>query len=232
MPLYTLKTAPKNPHAWRPAYAPNLAGPVDEFAIITREDGKRQWTYKGQALYTYVEDYAPDDLNGLLAQNDARLALAYQNFMPASVRIENVPFHGLVMVNAQGLTLYAESRSRGRRDGYGQAKAVGTKGCVDECLKEWKPLLAGPRDVASGFWDIYDRPDGSRQWAYQGSALYTYAGDKRLGDFEGDNREIIVYGDPEGKNYDLVTLAGGNRGPDFRPYAGAGFHWHIVGFYD
>jgi predicted lipoprotein with Yx(FWY)xxD motif len=227
MPLYVLRTQPKNPRVWNPMYAPDLAGRVGDFSIIVGKDGKRQWAYKGQALYSYRGDYSADDLNGLAAQPDARVALAYQNFMPRSVHVGFIRFHPPMLVTSTGLTLYGQSVGAG----FGYASSsVATRGCVDECLRTWKPLLANAHDVASGFWTVLDRPDGSKQWAYKGGPLYTYVGDKRFGDMEGDNQQVIVYGDPDGKNYDLVTLAGGNRGPDFRPYAGAGFHWHLISF--
>ncbi len=241
MPLYLLKTPPKNPPAWTVMYAPDLAGPVGDFSIVLGKDGKRQWAYKGRGLYSFNGDYSTDDLNGLTEQSDARPALVYTNFIPGAVHIEFVPMRGPLLVTSEGLTLYAQSRgARGggrmvrgsNRITYGEARAVGTRGCVEDCLKRWKPLLAGANDVASGFWEIQDRPDGAKQWAYKGGPLYTFVDDKHLGDVEGNGRDVIVYGDPQGKNFDLVSLAGGNRGPDFRPYAGAGLHWHVISFYD
>jgi predicted lipoprotein with Yx(FWY)xxD motif len=227
MSLYILRTQPKNPRAWTPMYAPDLASSVGDFSIFVRKDGKGQWAYKGQALYSYTGDYAANELNGLAAQSDARPALVYQNFLPRSVQIAFPRFHNPILVTSAGLTLYGQSV--GANFGYASS-TVATRGCVGDCLRMWTPLLAAPRDVASGFWTIQDRSDGSRQWAYKGGPLYTYIGDKRPGDMNGDNKQDIVYGAADGSNYDEVTLAGGNRGPDFRPYAGAGFHWHVIGF--
>src|SRR6185295_9654982 len=43
MPLYVMKTAPKNPRVWTPMYAPLVAQPVGDFTVATREDGTKQW---------------------------------------------------------------------------------------------------------------------------------------------------------------------------------------------
>ena len=50
--------------AW-PAFTvanPALAG--GDFSIVTRDDGTKQWAYKGQALYFYAADTKPGDMAG------------------------------------------------------------------------------------------------------------------------------------------------------------------------
>jgi len=225
MPLYIMSAPPRNPGAWNPTYAPDLAGPVGDFSLVAREDGRKQWAYKDHPLYSYKGDYVADDLNGPQEQKDAQPALAYQFFLPRSVRIEFMPFRGPLMVTANGRSLYTEVRSRAGSGG----REVQVRACADECLKSWIPLAASPQDWPSGFWQIYDRPDGSRQWAYNGAALYTYVGDKKPGDVEGNNKRIVIYGDRYGKNMDEVELAGGLLGPNVRVYAGSGFIWRVVG---
>jgi len=53
------------------AWQPFRAGPKDVsngfWEVIAREDGTRQWAYKGYALYTHTRDKVPGDMNG----NDA-----------------------------------------------------------------------------------------------------------------------------------------------------------------
>jgi len=48
---------------WLPLRAPTEALPSGYWAIATRTDGSRQWTYKGFALYTYARDQ-PGEVGG------------------------------------------------------------------------------------------------------------------------------------------------------------------------
>jgi predicted lipoprotein with Yx(FWY)xxD motif len=49
---------------WMPVKADAKAQPSGFYNIISREDGTRQWTYKGYALYTYAGDKKPGDMLG------------------------------------------------------------------------------------------------------------------------------------------------------------------------
>jgi predicted lipoprotein with Yx(FWY)xxD motif len=226
---------------WRPVYAPAVAVPVGDFSITKREDATLQWAYKGHPLYTFREDYSPGDVNGMFADSSAQVALAYRHYMPEAVQVVRPTARGPLMVTADGKSVYAEAQyhlqygGRSTRDGYylpyDNAKAVGTRGCVDDCLKTWKPVLAPADAQPRGLWEITTRTDGAKQWVYKGAALYTYVGDKKLGDINGNNRHVAVYGDPQGK-IDLsasggegVTTTGYDRG------FGSGFYWHTVMLY-
>ena len=110
--LYVFKTVPQRPSDWTPAYAAGLAKGVGNFSIITREDGRRQWAYNHLPLYTFNEDDGPDDINGLSAQDDAQIAFAFRNFMPASLTIKVLPFRGPIMTTSQGKTVYVQVRNR------------------------------------------------------------------------------------------------------------------------
>jgi predicted lipoprotein with Yx(FWY)xxD motif len=238
MPTYILPGGPKTPSVWMPVYASDIALPVGDFTSVKSTDGTRQWAYKGQRLYTYSGDYSSTDINGLTAQKDAEVALAYRFFKPASIAINVFPMRPPMMTTALGLSLYAETPyhlqygGRETRGGYhilyAEAKSVGTMGCVDTCTKTWIPLAAPAGAQPWGFWEIYTRADGSKQWAYKGSALYTYAGDKAKGDINGNNRDTLVWGAVDGSNDALVALAGGGQGDSQARVFGAGFYWHLV----
>ena len=49
-------------------WPPVMAGASDQasgaFGIVTRDDGSRQWAYKGKPIYTYQNDKQPGDKSG------------------------------------------------------------------------------------------------------------------------------------------------------------------------
>ena len=49
---------------WPPLTAAEGVSPSGDYGIIAREDGKRQWTYKGRPLYLWVKDRKPGDKTG------------------------------------------------------------------------------------------------------------------------------------------------------------------------
>lgn len=49
---------------WPPLYAAEGDKPMGDFAVITRDDGKRQWSFKGKPLYFWAKDQKPGDTTG------------------------------------------------------------------------------------------------------------------------------------------------------------------------
>ena len=194
---------------WRPLSAPQLAEPVGDFSAIDRADGVRQWAYRGRLLFTYADDRAPGYVNGINVDKRWSVAAVLRYYMPPGVSIRTTPGLGSVLTTANGLTLY-------RRDGYilqsggghslrrGQpprpavGRDIGTNPrCGSNCEKVWHPFLAPADAEPWGFWDVATRSDGSKQWVYQGYAIWTYDGDKKPGDMKGhDTYDIVVSDDP------------------------------------
>jgi predicted lipoprotein with Yx(FWY)xxD motif len=50
--------------AWPALVAPADAKPMGEWTVITRDDGTKQWAYKGKPLYTFVHDTKPGEMTG------------------------------------------------------------------------------------------------------------------------------------------------------------------------
>jgi len=49
---------------WIPLMADASAAPAGDWTVITRDDGMKQWAYKGKPLYTYKSDANAGDVTG------------------------------------------------------------------------------------------------------------------------------------------------------------------------
>jgi predicted lipoprotein with Yx(FWY)xxD motif len=49
---------------WPPLLAPADAKPTGDYSVITRDDGTKQWAYKGRPLYYWSKDMKPGDRTG------------------------------------------------------------------------------------------------------------------------------------------------------------------------
>lgn len=49
---------------WPPLIADAGAQPSAEFDLVLRNDGRKQWAYKGKPLYLWYYDAAPGDMKG------------------------------------------------------------------------------------------------------------------------------------------------------------------------
>jgi len=49
---------------WPPLTAASGAMPMGNYSIITRDDGSKQWAYKGRPLYTWKNDKKQGDITG------------------------------------------------------------------------------------------------------------------------------------------------------------------------
>lgn len=178
---------------WKPAIAPPGARASGDWSLVTRDDGTRQWAFRGQPLYSYVEEAAWEDdpyyLNGddrrdpvdnmqpvaghgvdgvwSVATADAAKWLK----MPAGFSVLEIPVGpGQVVITPRNEPLYVFDR----------------KSEEERTLpKEFKPYLASVLDQPVGDFTVVTRYDGGRQWAYQGKALYTHALDYIPGDLNG-----------------------------------------------
>jgi predicted lipoprotein with Yx(FWY)xxD motif len=49
---------------WPPLMAGDMDKASGDYSIITRDDGKKQWAFKGKPLYYWVKDSKPGDRTG------------------------------------------------------------------------------------------------------------------------------------------------------------------------
>lgn len=218
---------------WQPVFAPALALPLGDFSVVKRADGSPQWAYRGRPLYLYPGDKLAGDANGIGVDARWSVAAISEGFHPAHVRIVSFNGYGAALT-LDGMTLYGgypfEKRWGGRNlrdtftNQYARGKLLGASACLDACLKSWHPFLAPANAASNGFWEAIARPDGTRQWAYKGYALYTYAGDKAPGEHSG--QAVYDFAKTEGDASDLKRTA--FFAEIGKADAGAGIYWNIA----
>ena len=50
--------------SWPPLSASATDKPTGDYTVVTRDDGTKQWAYKGKPLYLWVNDKKPGDKTG------------------------------------------------------------------------------------------------------------------------------------------------------------------------
>jgi predicted lipoprotein with Yx(FWY)xxD motif len=88
---------------------------------------------------------------------------------------------GVVLVDSEGRTLYDFHKDKGSKSA-----------CYDACASGWPPLLTEGNPQAQGAADrsllgTTKRNDGTLQVTYNGWPLYTYAGDQKPGEANGND---------------------------------------------
>ena len=126
--------------------------------------------------------------------------------LPPGFQVITTDIEGPVFANAQGLTLYKWPKKANRNGDAGEIEYKPT--CdntiyressglmspyppglempeVDKrpsCVDVWPPVLAAVDAKEVGKWKPIDRPDGRKQWTYDGWSLYTSVLDKHPGE--------------------------------------------------
>lgn len=119
----------------------------------------------------------------------------------AYVALGSVPKLGMVLVDSKGFVLYDFHKDQGT-----------TSSCYGACAEGWPPLLTEgepqPSNGASAsLLDTTERKDGTTQVTYKGHPLYTFAGDQKPGEANGN--DISAFG---GEWYAL--MGNGEEPPD------------------
>jgi predicted lipoprotein with Yx(FWY)xxD motif len=144
-----------------------------DFGSFMRADGSEQTTYRGRPLYYYQQDTKAGDVKGenflnvwFVARTGERVQVAHREDT------------GVFLTDSSGKTLY-----------YYTKDTAGTSACTDACIARWPafsvdsvtaPSLLKPADFST-----VTRADGKKQTAYMGRPLYSYAGDAKPGEVNG-----------------------------------------------
>ncbi|MGW1022002.1 SCO0930 family lipoprotein [Streptomyces niveus] len=163
---------------------------------VTRDDGTKQLTLGGWPMYRYAKDTSPGDANGqgvggtwfASAPDGKKAALGAAGAEEAGgteadlagLSVRKDPKLGEIVVDSKGMTVY-----RFKKDTAWPMKTA----CTGACLEKW-PVVA-PVDkndtegiIKKGF-VTFDRPDGIKQQTIDCWPIYTFAGDAKPGDTNG-----------------------------------------------
>ena len=80
-----------------------------------------------------------------------------------------------LLTNKAGMTLYTFDKD-----------SQGVSNCYDGCAVKWPPYMASKNAKVDDGFGVIKRKDGAEQWTYHGQPLYTWMGDKKKGDTNGD----------------------------------------------
>jgi predicted lipoprotein with Yx(FWY)xxD motif len=81
-----------------------------------------------------------------------------------------------MLVDAKGMTVYTFDKDSANS---------GKSACTGGCAANWPAVQAGDAAPAAPY-SVVTREDGSKQLAYKGKPLYTFAKDKKPGEKHGD----------------------------------------------
>ena len=167
---------------------------------VTRPDGTKQLTIGGWPAYRYAKDTSPGDVKGqgvgkkwYALAADGKKAKAEP---AAGLSTRNDPKLGEIVVDKNGMTVY-----RFMKD---EAWPKPVSACTGACLEKW-PVVApveanDTKGVEKKGLMSFTRPDGAAQQTIDCWPIYTFAGDKKAGDTNGQGVGGTWYAvKPDGK---------------------------------
>ena len=192
---------------WVPVLAPASAQPVGEWSIFERSPGIFQWAFRKKPLYTYARDTKIRSLQGgdIPGWHNAYTQKAPPP--PAEFTLQDTET-GVVLADPRGRTIYVYSCNDDSADQLpcdhpdapqAYRLAICGGGDVGRCRREWPYVVASPEarstsqawmiieiDPQTGHYATPGQHGALRVWAYRGRPVYTYAGDERPGDINGN----------------------------------------------
>ncbi len=192
---------------WEPILASDIAVAHDQWSLLVRPEGTRQWVFRGKPLYRYLKFVKKESYDGEYYESGWQNVFTYRVPAPPS-RFQTVDTDGgQILANADGKTIYYYSCVEDTLDSLlcdtpdapqEYRLAVCGAGDIDRCLQTFPYLRADKGEKShSSAWSIIDidpktgryatNPDTSlRVWAYRGRPLYTFARDSKVGDIGAD----------------------------------------------
>jgi predicted lipoprotein with Yx(FWY)xxD motif len=179
--LPELDKRPSCADAYPPVFAGADAKPVGKWTVIDRKDGRKQWAYDEQPLYTSSYDQQAGDVLGGTTRQFGLDAPAFRtpakppSLVPPGFEVKSTSV-GRLLTTDKHFSVYAYDKD-----------TPTSSACDDECARTWKPLLAPRVAQPQGEWSLLERSPGVTQWVFRGKPLYTYVMDPGQWSFEGSD---------------------------------------------
>ncbi|WP_274564406.1 SCO0930 family lipoprotein [Streptomyces spiramyceticus] len=183
---------------------------------VARPDGTAQLTIGGWPMYRFAKDAKPGDAKGQgvggtwfasapdgkkaapgAAGGDAEAGAGEEGSPTdlAGMSVRKDPKLGDVVVDSEGMTVY-----RFKKDSAWPMKSA----CTGACLEKWPVVPPVEKNDTEGVlkkgFVVFDRPDGIKQQTIDCWPVYTFAGDAKPGDTNGQGVGGTWYAvSPEGK---------------------------------
>jgi predicted lipoprotein with Yx(FWY)xxD motif len=192
---------------WAPVIASQAARAQGDWTIFERSPGIRQWAFRKHPLYTNTLDSNQGSLQGSDVPGWHNAYTQKAPPPPQSFTMQDTDI-GIVLADGNGKTVYVYNCAD---DSFDQLNcnqpdspqvyrlAICGGGKVDRCLRDWPYVTAAANErSASSVWSVLDidpqtgriadagAPGSLRVWAYRGSPVYTFAGDKQPGEITGN----------------------------------------------
>jgi predicted lipoprotein with Yx(FWY)xxD motif len=166
---------------WPPVIAAADAKPIGKWTVLARKDGRKQWAYDEQPLYTSSLDHEPGEALGGTTRKDPYEAPANRSpvgpppLVPPGFAVKTTST-GRLLTTAKSASVYTYDKDTAQQSL-----------CDVACTREWTPLLAPQTALAKGEWSTIERSPGVHQWTYRDKPLYAHMLDTHLWSLEGSD---------------------------------------------
>ena len=194
--------------SWQPVLAPQIgAATREEWSVIERSPGVKQWAYRGRPLYTYVGDPSPGYQHGVDVPGWNLVFTQLAPSAPAEFT-QQVSAAGIVLADSKGKTLYiyncgddaADQLACDHPDTPQEYRyAVCGGGSQAKCLTTFPYVLAQAGAKSNEAWTVKaidpatgksaapGQADALQVWAYRDRPVFTFVRDERPGMIKAQN---------------------------------------------
>lgn len=191
---------------WDPVAAPAMARAQGEWSVIERSPGVRQWAFRNKPLYRNVLDQRSWSLEGSDVPGWSNVYTQMAPPVPENFTVQDT-LVGQVLADSRGMTIYTYICGDDSIDQLSCEHPNDTQvyrlamcgGDTEKCLENWPYVRAdvGTKsnsrawsvisiDPKTGHLSAAEQTDALSVWAYRDRPVYTFGGDQKPGDVDGD----------------------------------------------